>query len=223
VAARTEVVADGAERSQKPLGVVRGFEALKHPLAFAGRQVRILRTVVQTLVAPMFSVRQHSANRWWVAGQLIGDDDARLVADAIDKLPKETLRGILISTLLHQDVQHDAVLINRPPQPVALAADFERHLVQMPLVTSACTPTTESRGVARAELRAPGPDRLMADDDAALGEQVLNVTAAEVETKVQSHGVSDNLAREAVTAIGRPLSWLGDRHQARLIADPHST
>src|SRR6266851_2958582 len=40
----------------------------------------------------------------------------------------------------------------------------------MPLVASACT-TTESRCVARAEPRAPGPDRLVADDDAALGDR----------------------------------------------------
>ena len=38
--------------------------------------------------------------------------------------------------------------------------------------------------------------------DAALGEQILNVTEAEVETKVQPHGVSDDLGREVVTAIG---------------------
>jgi hypothetical protein len=42
----------------------------------------------------------------------------------------------------------------------------------------------------------------MTDSDAALGEQILNVTEAEVETKVQPHGVSDDLGREAVTAIG---------------------
>ncbi len=38
--------------------------------------------------------------------------------------------------------------------------------------------------------------------DAALGEQILNVAEAEVETKVQPHGVSEDLGRETITAIG---------------------
>ena len=63
----------------------------------------------------------------------------------------------------------------------------------------------------------------MADDDAALGEQILNVPKAEVETKVQPYGVSDDLAWEAVAPIGRPVSGLGDRHQATLIDDSRST
>jgi hypothetical protein len=49
----------------------------------------------------MLGVGQHSPNRWRVASQFIGDDDARLVADSVDNLPKETLGGIPISPLLH--------------------------------------------------------------------------------------------------------------------------
>src|SRR5438128_1879469 len=79
VSTRTEVVADGAERSQEPLGVLGGFEG-GVPFSLAPRQVRILRPVVQALVSPMFSVRQHSANRGRVASQLIGDHDAWLIA-----------------------------------------------------------------------------------------------------------------------------------------------
>jgi hypothetical protein len=60
----------------------------------------------------------------------------------------------------------------------------------------------------------------MADDDAALGEQILNVAETEVETKVQPHSVSDDLTWEAVAEIGRPVSRLGDGHQQRLIVDP---
>src|SRR5205823_3132769 len=55
----------------------------------------------------------------------------------------------------------------------------------------------------RHQLVAPLADRLMADDDAPLGEQILNVAEAEVETKVQPDRVSDDLGREAVTSIER--------------------
>ena len=42
----------------------------------------------------------------------------------------------------------------------------------------------------------------MADDNATLGEQILNVTKAEMKAKIQPDGVSDDLGREAVAAIG---------------------
>jgi hypothetical protein len=63
----------------------------------------------------------------------------------------------------------------------------------------------------------------VADDEASLGEQVLYVTEAEMEAKVQPHGVSDDLRRETVAAILRPVSGLGDGHQTRLIADTRSS
>ena len=60
----------------------------------------------------------------------------------------------------------------------------------------------------------------MADDEASLRKEVLNVAEAEVETKVQPHGVRDDLGREAVASIGRTVSGLGGGHQTKLIADP---
>jgi len=63
----------------------------------------------------------------------------------------------------------------------------------------------------------------VADDEALLDEQVLHVTEAEVEAKVQPHGVGDDLRRETVAPIRRPVSGLGDGHQTRLIADTCSS
>ena len=82
----------------------------------------------------MLGVRQHFANRRWIAGQLVGDHHARLKADTVNNLPKEAFGGLLITSRLHEDVEHDAVLIDRPPEPVAFTVDLEQHLVQMPLV-----------------------------------------------------------------------------------------
>jgi hypothetical protein len=48
----------------------------------------------------------------------------------------------------------------------------------------------------------------MADDDAALGEQILNVAEAEVETKIQPHGVRDDLGRKAIAMVSRSVERL---------------
>src|SRR5712691_8501510 len=56
-------------------------------------------------------------------------------------------------------------------------------------------------------------DGLMADDDPAFGKEILNVTKAEMEAKIQPDGVSDDLGREAVALIRRTVSGLGNGHQ----------
>jgi len=48
-------------------------------------------------------------------------------------------------------------------------------------------------------------DRLVADDDPAFSDEVLNVTKAEMEAKVQPRGMSDGLGREAIASSGRTM------------------
>ena len=55
---RAEVVADGAEWPKETMHVLGWFEALEHPFALTGGQVRILSPVVQTLAPSMLGVGQ---------------------------------------------------------------------------------------------------------------------------------------------------------------------
>ena len=57
----------------------------------------------------------------------------------------------VITPLLNQDVKDKATLVDCPPEPVAFALDLQLHLIQVPFVTQACTPSTQSSGVGRAE------------------------------------------------------------------------
>src|SRR5437870_10648079 len=132
----------------------------------------------------MLTVRQCSANRGRVAGKFVGDHDARLGAALAVKHPtQKPLGSYLIASVLDKDVQYESVLVDGSPEPVAFAADLERYLVQMPLVASSDSSSTQPRGEAGAELRAPLTVRLVADDDPAFGEEILNVTKAEMEPK----------------------------------------
>jgi hypothetical protein len=119
----------------------------------------------------MFDVRQRPSNGWRVAGKLVGDHDARLgTALAVKDPTQETLGSYLIAALLDQDVQYDSVLIDSSPEPVAFAADPQRHLVQMPLVAGSHSLSTQPSGEGGAELGAPLADSLVADDDTTLSE-----------------------------------------------------
>ena len=118
----------------------------------------------------------------------VGDNYARFEANVVKHLAQEALCCVLITSRLHQDVQHNAVLIDGPPQPVASPIDLLQDFVKVPLVVGPCSSPTERSGEGGTKLRAPLTDRLMADDDAPLGEQILNVAEDEVETKVRPGG-----------------------------------
>jgi hypothetical protein len=64
----------------------------------------------------------------------------------------------------------------------------------------------------------------VADDDPAFSEEVLYVTKAEMEAKVQPHGMRDDLGREAIASVpGAVGRGRNDGHQATLIAHRRST
>src|SRR5713226_4458198 len=116
-------------------------EALHAPLPLTCRQVRILRPGIQPLVAPVLRVRQHAPQRRWVAGELVGDDHPRRVVPASHRPPYEGLGRMLIPPALHEDVDDEAVLVYRPPQPVPTAVDLQSYFVQVQLVArAAATP-----------------------------------------------------------------------------------
>jgi len=84
-----------------------------------------------------------------------------------------------------------------------MAGPEQEHLVEVPLVARSSSARSSSRGIRGTALRPPLTARLVADDDATLGEQVLDVTKAEVEAEIQPDGVGDHLGREAMAPVER--------------------
>ena len=92
---------------------------------------------------------------------------------------------LLIAALLHQDVHDDAVLVDGPPQPLALAFDLELHLVQLPFVTRLRTTPVQAGSTARAKLGASGADRLVGDSHSPFGQRFLDIAQTQMEAEVQ--------------------------------------
>src|SRR5579859_815142 len=71
---------------------------------------------------------------------------------------EETLGSGAVPPILHQNVQHHAVLIHRAPQIVQHAADADEHLIKMPGVAGLRSSPTQPPGEVRTELQAPVPE-----------------------------------------------------------------
>src|SRR5690348_2923627 len=95
------------------------------------------------------------------------------------------------------------------------APDPDEDLVQVPLVARPRPALLERVGEGATEPKAPGPNALVAHDDAALGQDRLDLTQAQAEAVVEPHGVADDLGREAEAAVR-----VGRRPHARPPATP---
>jgi hypothetical protein len=102
---------------------------------------------------------------------------------------------------LKQDVEHETVLVHSPPQPVSDAVHARTHLVEMPPGTPSGFPVAQIFSEEGAELDTPFADRLVADHDAALVQQFLDIPVAEREAVVEPNGLLDDGHRETV-AVG---------------------
>ncbi|RKT13454.1 hypothetical protein B0G69_6605 [Paraburkholderia sp. RAU2J] len=97
---------------------------------------------------------------------------------------EEAFGRSLVAALLQEDVEFDAVLVDRAPQHIRLAAQCHEHLVKMPGAARLVPRSLGAMCEAGAELIGPPADRFMADDDATLEQQFLDVAQAELEAKV---------------------------------------
>src|SRR4051795_12709254 len=140
---------------------------------------------------------------------------ARHLTEPLQQLAEQALGGPFVPPALHQDVEHEAVLIHRTPQPVLLAGDLEDDLIEVPFVSGRRQAPPDLVGERLAELARPLPYRLVADDDAMRGQHLLNHAQAEREAKVEPDRVADDLGREAIAGIAGAN---GRRHPLRLPA-----
>jgi hypothetical protein len=130
--------------------------------------VAVLGPVVQVFRLPVLDAGHDLAVSGAVGAQLVRDDHPRHRACRLEESAEESLRRGLVPPVLHQDIQHHAVLVDSPPEVLALAVDLDEDLVQVPLVTRPGLAAAQRIGVLLPELHAPAADGLVGDDHAAL-------------------------------------------------------
>ena len=129
VASRTEVAIDEGVGRQEALRLRRRFEPLHLPLPPTRWSMQILRAIVEVAALPMLDIRQQLSLCYAVASQLVGDQDTRRILQTLQQPPKEALRRPGVAAALHQDIEHDAMLIDGAPQVVQPSLDPDEDLI----------------------------------------------------------------------------------------------
>src|SRR5262245_52972140 len=94
----------------------------------------VLTPVIEGATLAMLHPGQDLALGRAVALELIGDDDAWHVLQALEQLAKALRRRLLVPAALHQNVEDVIILVDSPPQGMALTIDRHADLVPGPLV-----------------------------------------------------------------------------------------
>jgi len=213
MAAEVEQVVDPVMGGEEALCLARRLEALHLPFSPSCRLVGVLRRVVETLVLPVLDAGHDLPFRRRVALQLLRDHHPGSPALFLQQLAQQAESGRLVTPALHQDVEHDAVLVDGAPKPLLLARDRHHHLVAVPLVSRRRQPAPDLVGERLPELQSLLPHRLMADEDAACGQQLIHHAQAQGKTKIELHRVADDLGWIAIASVARAGRC---RHPARL-------
>ena len=119
----------------------------------------------------------------------------------VQEVAEEALCCSRVPAARDQNVYDVTVLVHRPPEIPAFAADLDEHLIHRPDIAKLTLLTAQVSSKRGTEIATPQPDRLVGHGDATLGEQVLDIVEAQSGPVVQLHSVADDLRWEAVASI----------------------
>ena len=104
---------------------------------------------------------------------------------------------------LHEDVDDIAVLVDGTPKILPLSLDGDEDLVQVPYVSQASLSALQSTSVLRTEFDAPKSDRFIGNRDAALRQQILDISKADAESMVEPDGLAYDFRRKSISPVAR--------------------
>jgi hypothetical protein len=167
------------------------------------RLVRVFRAIVQALVLAMFDAKARLRPRSAVGTELVRDHDARRCDGGSQELSYEPLRSAAVSSTLDQDVENEAILIDRAPQPVRLASNRDDDLIHMPFVAASRRALADLIGERLAELLPPLAHGLVRYANPARRQHFLDHAQAQGKPEIQPNGIADHFRRKAMAAIQR--------------------
>jgi hypothetical protein len=161
---------------------------------------------------------QNFGARCAITGELVRHYNARGILQFPQQLPEESSSCLLASSLLDENIENAAILINSAPQILQATTDLDKHFVEMPGVTEFSTSSADAFDVVSAKSLTPCSNCFAGYANAALGHHFLNVAIADGEPKVQPHAMADDFWRKAITTVCR-----GERVHGAIESEPTTT
>src|SRR5208337_465057 len=181
------------------LQCLRVSEPLHGSLSSSKRLMRVFRPIVEATTNLVAFDVANLAHRGGIGGKPVGDAAPRPAIFLHDPLQKLQRRG-LVPLRGDHCFQYLAFVIDSPPEIAELAVDLHKDLIQMPAplgeaVLMRYPPFPDVRREHRAKPVPPKSDRLMADVDPPLGQEILDVPQRQRVPHVHHHDQTDHFWR----------------------------
>src|SRR3954451_22945198 len=85
------------------------------------------------LVPAMLDRGHHVCLCSFVAGELVRDHHTRHAGLPLQQLAQQALGGLLVAPALDHNVEHEAILVDGPPEPVLRSPDHQAHFAEVHL------------------------------------------------------------------------------------------
>ena len=158
---------------------------------------------------------QDPADRSAVRRMLVRGDALRLALGHLDESPEEAPGGVLVPVLAEHGVEEHPLAVDGAVEIAPAPGDLHVGLVQVPGAVGLAAPlrsqlVREQRG----EADLPGADRLVADLEAALEEQLSDVAEARLVAETPEHGEQHDVRWVLQIVKGVPVRSLKRPRQA---------
>ena len=173
----------------------------------------------------MICARSQVPDRPEITAQLVRDDDTGFT-EPVDQPCQKTSCSLGVVLWLNENVKDVAVRVDRPPEPVFSAVDWDDDLIQVPFVACGRSVAPDAIGKVAAKAVHPFSDRFPADHHTPIGEKFLDIRRAEREAMVDPDDIRNDFTRETVAFQARHGGWyihtqrLNKRSTANKLAIP---
>src|SRR5665648_8440 len=191
-------------------------EPLHRSFSSSERLVGILSPIVEPPTALLIGSIADYFHRRSVRPKPVGYNRSRSAVTPHRAL-QESQRSPAIPALRHEDLKHLTFVIYRTPEIMHLSIDPDEHLVQVPAPwrkRPMMKASFSDRGRKhRTEPVPPGPNRLVADVDAPLEQNILNLPQRQRIADIHHHHEADHLGRAVEITEG-----IAHRRRLRILA-----
>jgi hypothetical protein len=196
-----KVVTNWAERGKKALRMASRFEAAHRAFPLTWWLMGVLSPIVEPFVLAVLDAGEQFVFGSTIAGKFICNQHAPNILTAFEELSKELLRDRFVPSALNQNIQNMPLLVDRAPQIVQSAFDFEKDLIKMPFVAGLGATSTQLIGRVLTEFSAALTNRLVGENHPACSHKFFHIAIAEGKALVEPDHVADNLSRKAIAHI----------------------
>ena len=191
------MVEDRGVDGGKHLQTSHSPEPQHRPFSSSERQVRVLRSIVHPLARFLQTHRTDLLEGRAVRSKQVSDDSRRPTVTP-HRFLVEFQCGFLVPLLCDEAFKDLTLVIDRPPEIMSLAVDLHEHLVEMPAPLG---PGTQTFGAFPADFSGehqpkpvpPETDGFVANIDAALVQQILDISQRQRKPNVEHHRQADDL------------------------------